>query len=50
MEDEYRKEDLFLGRLENSNAFTNEEKNIIMTNNMLYKKCYFLGILDALNK
>ena len=41
-------DDFFLKRLENSNVFTEKEKNIIIKNQTLYEKCYYLGLLDAL--
>lgn len=38
--------ELFQERIFESNVFTQEEKNVIMCNINLYKKCYLLGIID----
>lgn len=35
-------------RVYNSQVFIEKEKNIIIKNRMLYEKCYYLGLLDAL--
>lgn len=39
-------ENLFLKRIVESNIFNEKEIKTIKTDNLLYEKCYLLGILD----
>ena len=39
-------EELVLKRIIESNIFNEEEIKTIKTDNLLYEKCYLLGILD----
>ena len=50
MEENCNGKNLFSQRLLGSNAFSEEERKIILDNKYLYEKCYYFGILDALKE
>lgn len=39
-------DEIFKNRIVESNIFNNEEQKFIKENYLLYKKCYYLGILE----